>query len=126
MGWLQLTTRYLLETNEGLYRLNAGVWQELSVDASKTTQPFENSENKTLANTDSGFYRFSSGIWEQVPVAFVNAIHSLVAFENNLYVSMGPDLSMWAKSKSDSGIIVDVNSGTRQDFSLSRLGGLMD
>ena len=109
-------------TNEGLYRLNAGVWQELSVGASKTTQPFENSEDKTLANTDSGFYRFSSGIWEQVPVTFVNAIHCLVAFENNLYVGMGPDLSMWAKSKSDSGVITDINSVRGRIFHSADLG----
>ena len=109
-------------TNEGLYRLNAGVWQELSVGGSKTTQRFENAEDKTLANTDSGLYRFSSGIWEQVPVAFVNAIHALVAFENNLYVAMGPDLSMWAKSKSDSGIIADINSVRGRIFHSADLG----
>ena len=109
-------------TNEGLYRLNAGVWQALSVGASKATQRLENSEDKTLTNTDSGFYRFSSGIWEQVPVAFVNAIHSLVAFENNLYVGMGPDLSMWAKSKSDSGIIADINSVRGRIFHSADLG----
>ena len=109
-------------TNEGLYRLNAGAWQELSVGGSKTTQLFENSEDETLANTDSGSYRLSSGIWEQVPVAFVKAIHSLVAFENNLYVGMGPDLSMWAKSKSDLGIIVDINSVQGRVFHSADLG----
>ena len=109
-------------TNEGLYRLNADLWQELSVGTSKTTQPFETSEDETLANTESGFYRFSSGIWEQVPIAFVNAIHALVAFENNLYVGMGPDLSMWAKSKSDSGIIVDINSVQGRIFHSADLG----
>jgi photosystem II stability/assembly factor-like uncharacterized protein len=109
-------------TNEGLYRLNAGVWQELSIGDSKTTQLSENSEDKTLVNTDSGHYRFSSGIWEQVPVAFVNAIHALVAFENNLYVAMGPDLSMWAKSKSDLGIIADINSVRGRIFHSADLG----
>ena len=101
-------------TNEGLYRLNAGVWEELPVDTSKTAQSLENFEDKTLANTDSGFYRLRSGIWEQVPIESVNAIHSLAAFENNLYVGMGPDLSMWAKSAkselAELGVIVNVNS----------------
>ena len=77
MGLAAIGNTVFVGTNEGLYRLNAGVWQELSVGASKTTQRLENSEDKTLTNTDSGFYRFSSGIWEQVPVAFVNAIHCL-------------------------------------------------
>jgi photosystem II stability/assembly factor-like uncharacterized protein len=121
-GMAAIENTVFVGTNEGLYRLNAGVWQELSVGGSKTTQPFENPEDKTLANTDSGLYRFSSGIWEQVPVAFVNAIHSLVAFENNLYVGMGPDLSMWAKSKSDSGIIADIHSVRGRIFHSADLG----
>ena len=109
-------------TNEGLYRLNAETWQELPLSDSKTTQHFENFEDKAPTNIDSGLYRFNSGIWEQVPVAFVNAIHSLVAFENNLYVAMGPDLSMWAKSQSDSGVIADINSVQGRIFHSVDLG----
>jgi len=113
-------------TNEGLYRLNAGVWQELSVGTSKTTQSVENFEDKPPANTDSGFYRLSSGIWEQVPIESVNAIHSLAAFENNLYVGMGPDLSMWAKSTkselAELGVIVNVNSVRGRVFHSADLG----
>ena len=121
-GMAAIENTVFVGTNEGLYRLNGGIWQELSVGTSKATQSFENFEDKTLANTDSGFYRFSSGIWEQVPIEFANAIHSLVAFKNNLYVGMGPDLSMWAKSKSDSGIIVDVNSVRGKIFHSADLG----
>ena len=113
-------------TNEGLYRLNAGVWQELSVGTSKTTQSVENFEDKPPANTDSGFYRLISGIWEQVPIESVNAIHSLAAFENNLYVGMGPDLSMWAKSTkselAELGVIVNVNSVRGRVFHSADLG----
>ena len=117
-----IENKVFVGTNEGLYRLNAETWQELPLRDSKTTQPFENFEDKTLANTDSGLYRFNSGFWEQVPVAFVNAIHSLVAFENNLYVGMGPDLSMWAKSKSDLGVIADINSVQGRIFHSADLG----
>ena len=113
-------------TNEGLYRLNAGVWQELSVGTSKTNQLLENFEDKTPANTDSGLYRLSSDVWEQVPIEFVNAIHSLVAFENNLYVGIGPDLSMWAKSTqselAELGVIVNVNSMRGRIFHSADLG----
>ncbi len=113
-------------TNEGLYRLNAGVWEELSVDPSKTAQSFENFGDKTPANTDSGVYRLSSGIWEQVPIEFVNAIHCLTAFENNLYVGMGPDLSMWAGSTkselAELGVIVNVNSVQGKIFHSADLG----
>ena len=113
-------------TNEGLYRLNAGVWQELSVGPSKTNQLLENFEDKTPANTDSGLYRLSSGVWEQVPIEFANAIHSLVAFENNLYVGIGPDLSMWAKSTqselAELGVIVNVNSMRGRIFHSADLG----
>ena len=113
-------------TNEGLYRLNAGVWKELPVDTSKTAQSLENFEDKTLTNTDSGFYRLSSGIWEQVPIESVNAIHSLAVSEDDLYVGMGPDLSMWAKSTkselAELGVIVDVNSVRGRIFHSADLG----
>ena len=72
-------------TNEGLYHLNSGVWEEVPV----TTQSLE---NKDIANTNSDFHRVSSGVWEQRPVATFNAVLFLAAFENSLYVGMGPDL----------------------------------
>ena len=113
-------------TNEGLYRLNAGVWEELPVGTSKTIQSLEDFEDKTPANTDSGFYRLISGIWEQVPIESVNAIHSLAVSEDDLYVSMGPDLSMWAKSTkselAELGVIVDVNSVQGRIFHSADLG----
>ena len=72
-------------TNEGLYHLNSGVWEEVPV----TTQSFE---NKVIANTNSDFHRVSSGVWEQRPVATFDAVLFLEVFENSLYVGMGPDL----------------------------------
>ena len=72
-------------TNEGLYHLNSGVWEEVPV----TTQSLE---NKVIANTNSDFHRVNSGVWEQRPVATFNAVLFLEVFENSLYVGMGPDL----------------------------------
>ncbi len=72
-------------TNAGLYHLNAGVWEEVPV----TTQSFE---NKRLADANRGFHRVNSGVWEQEPVATSNAVFFLAAFENSLYVGIGPDL----------------------------------
>jgi len=72
-------------TNEGLYHLNSGVWEEVPV----TTQP---PENKVIANTNSDFHRVNSGVWEQRPVATFDAVLFLAAFENSLYVGIGPDL----------------------------------
>ncbi len=72
-------------TNEGLYHLNSGVWEEVPV----TTQSLE---NKVIANTNSDFYRANSGVWEQRPVTTFDAVLFLEVFENSLYVGMGPDL----------------------------------
>ena len=72
-------------TNEGLYHLNSGVWEEVPV----TTQSLE---NKVTANTNSDFHRVSSGVWEQRPVTTFDAVLFLEVFENSLYVGMGPDL----------------------------------
>ena len=72
-------------TNDGLYHLNSGVWEEVPV----TTQSLE---NKVIAKTNSDFHRVSSGVWEQKPVVTFNAVLFLAVFENSLYVGMGPDL----------------------------------
>ena len=111
--------------------LNAGVWEELPIGISETTESLENFEDKTPANTDSGFYRLISGIWEQVPIESVNAIHSLVVSKNDLYVGMGPDLSIEVGEIDEIGISgIRRNGGYKlgagQNFSLSRCGGIMD
>ena len=77
--------RVFIGTNEGLYHLNAGVWEGVP----GTPQSLE---NKVIADTNRGFYRVNSGVWEQVPVATFEAVLFLAAFENSLYVGMGPDL----------------------------------
>ena len=45
-----------------------------------------------FAGTNRGLYRFDSDAWEQLPVAASEVVHSLVVFENNLYVVTGNDL----------------------------------
>ena len=106
-------------TNEGLYRLNANVWEHVPVETFKATQ---SSENEVFANVDSGFYRLNSEGWEQVPVEFLNAIHFLKVFENNLYVGMGPDLSMPHLSKTKMQIIGSPNTVRGLIFHSADLG----
>ena len=72
-------------TNEGLYHLNSGVWEEVPVTPQSV-------ENKGIANTNIDFHRVNSGVWEQIPVATFDAVVFLAAFETSLYVGMGPDL----------------------------------
>ena len=106
-------------TNEGLYRLNANVWEHVPVETFKATQ---SSENEVFANVDSGFYRLNSEGWEQMPVEFLNAIHFLKIFENNLYVGMGPDLSMPHLSKTKMQIIGSPNTVRGLIFHSADLG----
>ena len=87
-------------TNEGLYRLNAGVWKQMLVDASKSPESVENFENQELTNTDEGFYQVKSGVLEHVPMATSDAICFLAAAENSLYVGTGPDLFAWRSPES--------------------------
>ena len=95
-----LENTVFIGTNEGLYRLNAGVWKQVPVDASKTTESVENFENKGLANTDEGFYQVKSGVLEHAPLGTSDAICFLAASENSLYVGMGPDLFAWRSPES--------------------------
>ena len=91
-------------TNEGLYRLNINRWEQIQIETFNATQFFE---AEAFADADSGFYRLNSERWEQVPVEFSKAIHFLKVFEDNLYVGMGPDLSMWHSPETKRGIIVN-------------------
>ena len=106
-------------TNEGLYHLNTGVWKRIPVETFKAPQ---SAENKAFANVDSGFYRLNSEGWELVPMQFPNAIHFLKVFENNLYIGMGPDLSMWRLPETKWGITVGENSMRGSIFHSADLG----
>ena len=106
-------------TNEGLYYLNADVWEQVPVETFNSTQSFE---NEVFADVDSGFYRLNAERWEQVPVQFSNAIHFLKVFENNLYVGIGPDMSMWHSPETKMGIILNKNSMRGSIFHSADLG----
>lgn len=47
--------------------------------------------NTVFAGTHTGLYRLNSDVWERLPVhPSQHAVRSLAAFENNLYVEIGP------------------------------------
>ena len=106
-------------TNEGLYRLNVDVWEHVPVETFKVPQ---SSENEVFADTDSGFYRLNPDGWEQVPMQFSNAIHFLKVFENDLYVGVAPDLSLWRLPETERGIIAGQNSLRGSIFHSADLG----
>ena len=106
-------------TNEGLYYLNADVWEQVPVETFNSTQSFE---NEVFADVDSGFYRLNAERWEQVPVQFSNAIHFLKVFENNLYVGIGTDMSMWHSPETKRGIIVNPKALRGTIFHSADLG----
>ena len=106
-------------TNEGLYRLGADRWEQVPVKTFKTTRSFE---TEAFADADSGFYRLNAEQWEPVPVQFSNAIHFLKVFENNLYVGIGSDLSMWHLPETKRGIIVNPKALKGSIFRSADLG----
>ena len=108
-------------TNAGLYRLSVDRWEQVPVETVKTTRSFE---TEAFADADSGFYRLNAERWEQVPVQFSNAIHFLKVFENNLYVGVGSDLSMWHSSETKRGIIVNPKALRGAIFHSADLGKL--
>ena len=106
-------------TNEGLYRLGTDRWEQVPVETFKTTRSFE---TEPFADTDSGFYRLNAERWEQVPVQFSNAVHFLKVFENDLYVGIGADLSMWHSPETRRGIIVNPKALIGAIFHSADLG----
>ena len=106
-------------TNEGLYRLNADVWEQVPIKTFNVTQ---SSENEVFANMDSGFYRLNTERWEQVLVEFSNAIHFLKVFENNIYIGIGADLSIWNSPEMKREIIVNPKAPRGTIFHSADLG----
>ena len=80
--------RVFAGTNDGLYRLNADVWQQSMGDALKAAQSVE---NEMFTDTNIGFYVRDSGVWKQRRTENLNVVHSLTTAKNNLYVAVGPD-----------------------------------
>ena len=106
-------------TNEGLYRLNADVWEQVRGETFKTTQSFE---NETFANTASGFYLPNAEQWGQVPVPFSNAIHFLTVFENSLYVGVGTANAIGRPTEMKAPISVNPNAYHSSIFHSDDLG----
>ena len=106
-------------TNEGLYRLNADVWEHVPVETFKSTQSFE---DETFANTANGFYLPNVERREQGPVSFSNVIHFLTVFENNLYVGVGPANATWHPTKTKARIRANPNAHHSSIFHSEDLG----
>ena len=56
--------------------------------------------NSIFVGTTQGLYRLDSGVWKQLSIDPNNAVHSLVASENNLYVATGSNFLGYASVKS--------------------------
>lgn len=71
--------------------------------------------NSIFVGTTQGLYRLDSGVWKQLSVASINAVHSLVVSENNLYVAIGSNFLGYASLKSK-------NTSPRKIYRTSDLG----
>lgn len=96
-------------TNDGLYRLNADIWEDSLVDALEAAQSFE---SEAFTDTYIGFYYRNAGVWEQIPTETSNAIYALKVSGNNLYVAVGPDLSRPKSSESNEDVLF-IGGGAR-------------
>ncbi|MDE0636946.1 MAG: sigma-70 family RNA polymerase sigma factor [Candidatus Poribacteria bacterium] len=47
--------------------------------------------DSVFIGTNRGLYRLNLGVWNRLPVDPLKTVHSMVVFENNLYVVTGPD-----------------------------------
>ena len=87
-------TMYLAIENKGVFRstdvgdqwllLNDGL---MGMSISKMTAIAD----MVFAGTDTGLYHLDTGVWKRLLVDVSGSIYSLVASEDNLYVSTGPD-----------------------------------
>ena len=88
-------TMYLALRDEGVFRSTDGGTQWKSLHDGLTSEKISAIaavDNTVFAGTESGLYRLDSGIWNKLPVDTSQAVCSLVASGNNLYVGTGSDL----------------------------------
>ena len=104
---------YLALQTKGIFR---------SIDAGAQWHPLENGlidedvyavtavANTVFAGTHTGLYRLNSDVWERLPVhPSQHAIRSLAAFENNLYVEIGPKPLKLKAPESSKNFTVQMN-----------------
>ena len=66
--------------------------------------------NTVFAGTHTGLYRLNSDVWERLPIhPSQHAIRSLAAFENNLYVEIGPKPLKLKAPESSENFTVQMN-----------------
>ena len=89
------STMYLALRDEGIFRSTDGGthWDSFNDGlASKKISAVTTVEKTVFAGTARGLYRLDSGTWQKLPVETSRAIYALAVFENNLYITTGPEL----------------------------------
>ena len=114
---------YLALLDKGIFR---------STDAGKQWIPINNGltdkriyamaavGNTVFAGTNRGLYRLNAGVWDQLPMGTAKAIYSLEIFEENLYVSVGPDLFTTTKTAEE--IAINDNASLNSIYHSTDLG----
>ncbi len=88
-------TIYLALEEEGIFRsIDNGIeWELLNKGLTEERITAITVVGNTLfTGTNHGLYRLDSDVWRKLSVGTSQTVYSLAAFENNLYVGMGPDL----------------------------------
>ena len=88
-------TMYLALRDEGIFRsIDGGIEWELRNDGltGERISAIAAVGKTIFTGTNRGLYRLASNIWRKLAVGASKTVYSLAAFENNLYVGMGPDL----------------------------------
>ena len=89
-------TMYLALKDEGIFRSTDGgtQWSPLNegLTVSEKISAITAVERTVFVGTENGLYRLDSRTWKKLPLATPDAICSLAASGNNLYVGTGSDL----------------------------------
>ena len=88
-------TMYLALKDAGIFRsIDSGIEWELLNNGliSERISALAAVGQTIFTGTNRGLYRLDSDIWRKLAVGASKTVYSLAAFENNLYVGMGPDL----------------------------------
>ena len=105
---------YLALQNKGVFRsTDTGVeWNHLQNGlANESIYTMAAVGDTVFAGTNKGLYHLKSDVWQQLSVGLSESVYAVAGFENNLYIEIGPDLTLgWIESKEKKVYISRANS----------------
>lgn len=110
---------YLALENKGVFRsTDAGAkWHHLQNGlVNENVYAVAAIGNTVFAGTNKGLYHLNSDVWQQLSVGLSGPIYAVTGFENNLYIEIGPELTLeWAELKQQAAYSITIGDNANSN-----------